>query len=174
MSETRANTPVPPQTPRGEETTATQAAPSQAAAARQAAAEPQPTGWVAWIFFAATMMLILGVFHAIQGLVAIFNDSYYLVGKSGLTVQVDYTAWGWTHLVLGVLVAAAGVALFTGRTWARVVGVAVAALSALVNIGFLAAYPVWSTILIALDVLVIWAITVHGAEMRDVRGETYE
>lgn len=174
MSETRANTPIPPQTPRAGETATAQPAPSQAAAAREAAAGPQPTGWVAWIFFAATMMLILGVFHAIEGLVAIFNDSYYLVGKNGLTVQVDYTAWGWTHLVLGVLVAAAGVALFSGRTWARVIGVAVAVLSALVNLAFLAAYPAWSTILIAIDVLVIWAITVHGAEMRDVRGESYE
>jgi hypothetical protein len=166
MSETRPNTPIPPQAgPGGTATGQAQAAPPTPGPQ----VVEQPTGWVAWIFFAATMMIILGVLHAIEGLVALFNDTYYLVGRHGLTVQVDYTAWGWTHLVLGVLVAAAGIALFTGRAWARVVGVILAALSALVNIGFLAAYPVWSAILVAIDVLVIWAITVHGGEMRNLR-----
>jgi hypothetical protein len=116
-------------------------------------------------------MLVLGVFHAIAGLVALFKHTYYLVGDTGLTVQVNYTAWGWTHLVLGVLVAVAGVALFTGQMWARVVGVVFASLSAILNIAFLAAYPVWCTIMIAVAVLVIWALTVHGAEMKNVRGD---
>ncbi len=157
MSDTRINVSTPSQ--------------ATAAAAKRATPVPEPTGWVGWIFFAATMMLILGVFHVFQGLVALFNDEYYLVGPNGLTVQVDYTAWGWTHLILGVLVAAGGMALFAGQLWARIVGVAVAFLSAIVNVAFLAAYPIWSTILIALDVLVIWAITVHGDEMKNVRGD---
>lgn len=125
------------------------------------------TGWVGWIAFAATMMVMLGAFHVMQGLVALFNDEYYLVGKSGLTVHLDYTTWGWVHVIGGLVVAAAGVSLFTGRIWARMVGVLVAMVSAFVNIGFLSAYPIWSAIMIAIDILVIWALTVHGGEMRD-------
>ena len=128
--------------------------------------EPEQTGWVGWIMFAATMMVMLGVFHAIQGLVALFRDEYYLVGKNGLTVHVDYTAWGWIHLILGIIVAGAGAALYVGQMWARIVGVLVALLSSVINIAFLAAYPIWSTIMIAVDILVIWALTVHGSEMK--------
>ena len=113
-------------------------------------------------------MVMLGAFHAIEGLVALFKDEYFLVGKNGLTVHVDYTAWGWTHLIFGVVIVFAGVSLFSGRMWARIVAVIVAMLSAIVNLGFLSAYPIWSTIMIALDVLVIWAVTVHGSEMKSV------
>ena len=134
-----------------------------------APAEPQATGWVGWIGFAGVMMLILGMFHAFQGLVALFRDDYYLVGQNGLTLHVDYTAWGWTHLIFGVVVVAAGAGLLSGQMWARVVGVVLAVLSALVNVAFLAAYPIWSTIMIAVDILVIWALTVHGREMRTMR-----
>jgi hypothetical protein len=130
--------------------------------------EPEPTGWTGWIGFAAVMMVLLGSFHAIQGLVALFKDDYYLVSDRGLTVHIDYTAWGWTHLILGIIIALAGISLFTGRMWARIVAVLVAMLSAIVNIGFLAAYPVWSTIMIALDILIIWAVMVHGREMKSV------
>jgi hypothetical protein len=129
---------------------------------------PAPTGWVGWIVFAGTMMVMVGTFHAIQGLVAIFQDQYYLVGKNGLTVHMDYTAWGWTHLILGVVVFAAGLALFTGQMWARVVGVTLLAISAIVNFGFMAAYPWWSAIIITLDVFAIWALVVHGREMKSV------
>ena len=129
---------------------------------------PEPTGWVGWIVFAAAMMVMLGIFHAIEGLVALFKDEYFVVGTNGLVVDVDYTVWGWTHLIGGIVVALAGMALFTGRTWARVVGVVVAMVSAVINIAFLAAYPVWSTIMIAIDVLVIYALTAHGAEMKSL------
>ena len=129
---------------------------------------PAPTGWVGWIFFAGTIMIMLGSFHAIQGLVALFKDEYFLVGQDGLVLDVDFTAWGWTHLILGLVVAGAGVALWVGQTWARVVAVVLAVISALVNIAFLGAYPVWSSLMIGLDVLVIWAVTVHGREVRSL------
>lgn len=131
---------------------------------------PEQTGWMGWILFAATMMIMVGIFHAIQGLVALFQDEYYQVGKNGLTLHVDYTAWGWVHIVLGVVMAGAGAGLLAGQMWARVVGVVVALVSSVVNIAFLAAYPLWSMIMIAIDILVIWAITVHGREMRANRG----
>ncbi len=96
---------------------------------------------------------------------AIFRDEYYVVGRSGLTLHVDYTVWGWVHLVLGLVVAVAGAGLLTARMWARVVGVLAAGASAVVNMAFLAAYPFWSVMVILVDVLVIWAITVHGREI---------
>jgi hypothetical protein len=124
-----------------------------------------PTGWVGWIVFAGIMMMILGCFHAIAGLVGIFEDKVFLVGPNNLVVHVDYTTWGWVHLIAGIIIACAGAALLAGQTWARVVAVACAFGSAILNIGFLSADPIWSTIMIALDVLVIWAVTVHGREV---------
>ncbi len=126
------------------------------------------TAWVGWVFFAAFMMFLLGLFHAMAGLVALFRDEYFLVGRNGLVVNIDYTAWGWIHLLGGAVMAAAAIGLLSGRTWARAVAVVVALVSAVVNLGFLAAYPIWSAIMIAVDILVIWALIVHGAEMRDV------
>ena len=124
------------------------------------------TAWVGWIAFAGMMMILLGTFHAIQGLVALFQDEYFLVAKSGLVVHVDYTTWGWAHLILGIVIALAGISLFTGKVWARVLGVLIVMISAVVNIGFLAAYPIWSALMIAVDILVIWALTVHGGELK--------
>jgi hypothetical protein len=135
--------------------------------ATRAAGYEQPSGWVGWISFAAFMLILLGCFHAIQGLVALFDDQKFLVADSGLVVSVDYTAWGWVHLIGGIILALAGISLLAGRMWARVVGVIAASVSAIVNIAFLQAYPIWSAIMIAVDVLIIWAITVHGAEMKE-------
>jgi hypothetical protein len=125
------------------------------------------SAWVGWVVFAAVIAITMGAFEAIEGLVAIFKDQYYLVGSSGLVVSVDYTVWGWVHLVLGVAAVAAGVGLLQGRNWGRIVVIVLAGLSAIVNLGFLSAYPVWSTIVIALDVIIIYALTVHW---KDVRG----
>ena len=105
--------------------------------------------------------------HA-DSLVALFKDDYYVVGSSGLVLDVSYTAWGWIHIVGGAIVVAAGVALFAGKMWARVLGVAMACVSAIVNIGFLAAYPVWSAMVIFMDIAIIMALTVHGSAMEDV------
>jgi hypothetical protein len=134
---------------------------------------PEQSRWVGWVAFAGMMMMLLGSLHAIEGLVAIFQDHYFLVGQNQLVVHVDYTVWGWVHLVAGILVACAGGALLSGRMWARVIAVILAFGSALLNIGFLSAYPIWSTIMIAIDVLVIWAVMVHGRELRSGPGSGY-
>jgi hypothetical protein len=128
--------------------------------------QPERTAWVGWIMFASVMLILVGTFQAIAGLVALFNDEYYLVTRNDLVVSVDYTTWGWVHLLLGIVVAAAGLGVMVGQMWARVVGILVAVASAIVNIAFLAAYPVWSTIIITIDVLVIYALTVHGRETK--------
>ena len=116
--------------------------------------------------FAAVMMMMVGVFQAIQGVVALFNDTFYVVGEKW-TFSFDVTTWGWVHLVMGVIVAAAGFFVLQGAVWARAVGVAVAALSAVLNFLWLPYYPVWSLLIIALDVFVIWALIAHGREVAE-------
>ena len=126
---------------------------------------PAPTGWTGWIVFASVMMLLLGSFQAIEGFVAIFDDGYYRVTQSGLVVNVDYTTWGWTHLLLGVLIIVSALGVLAGNLAARTFAVVLAGLRAIANLLFIEAYPVWSVIVITVDVLVIYALTVHGREM---------
>jgi len=112
------------------------------------------------------IMVMLGIFHLIEGFVALFKEQYFLVGTSGLVVNVDFTTWGWTHIIIGGVVLVAGFCLFAGQMWARIVGTLVALFSAMVNVAFLAAYPIWSLMMIALCVVVIMALTVHGSEIK--------
>jgi len=126
------------------------------------------SAWVGVVVFGGVMLLVGGAFHAVMGLVALFNPGYYLVTRTGLVVALDYTWWGWVHLVLGALAILAGIGIFGGRTWARVLGIVLAGLSALVNVAFVAAYPLWTTVLVAVDLLVIYALAAHGKELRDV------
>ena len=132
------------------------------------AGAPGTSAWVGWIAFAGMMLIMLGSFHLIQGIVAIFEDEYFLVTSSGLLVSVDYTTWGWVHLIGGVVVLLAGVGVLSGKVWARTVGVIVALVSAIVNLAFLAAYPIWSILMITLCVVVIMALTTHGSEIKNV------
>jgi hypothetical protein len=127
---------------------------------------PQVTGWIGMVVFAGTMLMLLGGFQFIQGLVALIRDNYYVVTRNGLLLELDYTAWGWIHLIIGVIAIVTGIGVLAGQTWARVVGIVIAVISALANLAFLSAYPVWSTIVIALDVLAIYALAVHGREAR--------
>jgi uncharacterized membrane protein len=134
---------------------------------RQNVTPTEMSGWVGWVAFAGIMMVLLGAFHIIDGLIALFQDEYFLVTRSGLAVDVDFTTWGWVHMIGGIIIVAAGIAVFAGQVWARVIGVLLAMLSAVVNLGFLSAYPIWSSIMILIDILVIWALTVHGGEVRE-------
>lgn len=127
---------------------------------------PPASPWVGWIGFAAIIMILLGSLHIFQGLVALFKDEYFLVGQNGLAVNVDFTAWGWAHLVGGIIVLVAGFCVLAGQMWARIVGVLLALVSAIANVAFLAAYPLWSVIMIALAVVVIMALTVHGSDIK--------
>lgn len=123
-----------------------------------------PTAWVGFVVFGGVMLALSGGFQIMQGFVALVRDEYYLVTRNGLLITMDYTAWGWTHLILGLIAVGTGIGVLAGMMWARVVGIIVAVLSCLVNLAFLSAYPIWSTIIIALDVLVIYALAVHGRE----------
>lgn len=142
---------------------------SQHAAARSTTPSPGARGtsaWVGWIAFAGVIMVMLGMFHVIEGIIALAQDEYFKASPSRLVLNVDYTTWGWIHLVGGAVVLVAGVGVFAGQVWARVVGTVVAAVSAVVNLAFLSAYPLWSTLMIALAVVVIMALTVHGSEIK--------
>lgn len=121
-----------------------------------------PRFWSGMIAFAAFMLLLLGGFHFLGGLVAMLEDDQYLVGESDLLVETDYRVWGVAHMVIAVAMWMTGYGLFFRRTWARVVAVVVAGISALTNLAFLSANPWWFTLMIVIDILVIYAVTVHG------------
>lgn len=125
-------------------------------------ARPVVSGWATGgVVFAATMMIMIGVFQAFQGLAAIINDEFF-VTVNDYAFDIDLTAWGWIHLIAGVLVAIAGFALFSGSTAAGVAAIALAGLSAIANFFFIPYYPFWSLLIIALAIYVIWAITRSG------------
>ena len=122
------------------------------------------SGAVGVTIFAAVLMIMIGGFHAIQGLVALLNDEFFVVGPE-YVFKFDITAWGWIHLILGVVVAVAGAALFSGAVWARTVAVIVASVSMVASFVWLPYYPLWSILIIALDVFVIWAVILHGRDI---------
>ena len=125
--------------------------------------EPEISGWAAGgIVFAATILLMVGIFQAIAGLVAIIDDDFYVVTQN-YTFDIDTTVWGWIHLIIGILVAAVGWSLFARRAWAGVAAITIAMLSAIANFFFIPYYPFWAILMIALDVWVIWALTRPGA-----------
>jgi hypothetical protein len=116
--------------------------------------------------FASVMMIMTGFFQAIAGVVALVNDQFYVAGSEWV-FQFDTTTWGWIHLTLGVLVALAGVALFSGAVWARTVGVVLAVLCGVAAFAWLPWYPIWALVLITAAVVVVWALTAHGRDIAD-------
>jgi len=125
----------------------------------------EPTGWVGWIGFAGFMLIIGGIFSATYGLIAILNDTWAVWGNRG-TVYLDLTQWGWVHLIVGGIVILAGIGVMSGNILARTIAVLVAGLSMVLNFVALPIYPVWSILMITVDVLVIWALIVHGREVK--------
>ncbi|SES44902.1 hypothetical protein SAMN05216199_3715 [Pedococcus cremeus] len=121
-------------------------------------------GAVGVTVFAGILMIMTGVFHAIQGIVALVNNNFFVVGKD-YVFTFNMTGWGWAHLVLGVVVATAGFFLFQGATWARTVAVIAASLSIIASFLWLPYYPIWSLAVMAFDVFVIWAVTMHGRDI---------
>jgi hypothetical protein len=127
---------------------------------------PTSSAGVGFTIFAAVMMIMVGAWQALQGLIAIFENEFYVATRNYL-FQFDATTWGWIHLVLGLVVAFAGWGLLSGRTWARAVAITLAALSATANFLFIPYYPFWSILIITLDIFVIWAVAAHGGAMRN-------
>jgi hypothetical protein len=128
-----------------------------------------PTAWVGVVVFGGVMLMLAGGLQIMQGFIAILRNDFYHVTNEGLLVTLDYTGWGCVHLALGLIAVVTSIGVLAGRMWARVTGVVLAVISAVVNLAFLPAYPIWSTTLIVTDVLVIYALTVHGSEVRNDR-----
>jgi hypothetical protein len=124
------------------------------------------SGWVGWVGFAAIILILNGVFSLIQGLIALIGSNYYYVVTNGSLFLFDLTGWGWWNLIIGAVLVLTGVALFTGATWARIVAVIAAGLSAIGQLFLVPAQPWWALIVIAINVLVIYAVTAHGRELR--------
>ena len=119
---------------------------------------------VGWTKFAGIMMILIGLFHALAGLSGVLKDDVYAV-LPNYVLKFDVTTWGWIHLIGGIVVVLAGLSVWNGAVWARTVGVIIAAASALVSFAWIPLYPIWSIVLIAIDVTVIWALTVHGRDI---------
>jgi hypothetical protein len=119
---------------------------------------------VGFTVFAAVMMIIIGVFHSIAGFAGLLEDEFYVTTPNYI-LEFDATAWGWIHLIGGIVVLLAGFAVLQGSVWARTVGVIMATLSAIANFAFIPIYPLWSLAMIAVAIFVIWALTVHGRDI---------
>jgi hypothetical protein len=113
--------------------------------------------------FAGVLMLVIGGYHAMAGIAALVEDEIFLETPS-YTYALDVTTWGWVHLGLGVLVALAGAAVLRDRLWGRLVGIVLAGLSLFANFLFLLYYPLWAALIIALDVVIIWALSAYRPE----------
>ena len=112
-----------------------------------------------WIMFASVMMLLAGMFGVIDGIAALVTDEIYVVTEDGIFL-FDFTVWGVIHLTVGIVAMFAGLSVLTGEAWARWTGVVLAMASALTQIAFISALPLWSVVIIGIDVLVIYALLV--------------
>ncbi len=124
------------------------------------------TGWTGWIAFAGVMMIIGGSLNLLYGIIAAVNDEWVVWTNRG-DVYLDISEWGWVHIILGAIVLLSGIGVFSGNILARTVGVVVAGISLIANFFFIPVYPIWAITVIVLDMLVIWALTAHGREMRE-------
>jgi hypothetical protein len=125
------------------------------------------TGWVGWIAFASAMLFVGGIFNIFAGFVALIkNDVFINAGNS--VYMLSYNQWGWTHIIIGILALIAAGSLASGNMFGRVAAVLIAVISAVANMAFVPVYPFWSLMVIVIDVLVIYAVTVHGKEVKNL------
>ena len=133
---------------------------------RGTATSPDMMG-VGIITAAAVVLILAGVMHAMQGVVGLVTNEVFVVTRRWL-FEFDVTTWGWVHVVIGLIGAGTGVALLYGASWARILGVVIAAVSVIANFLWLPYYPLWAVIIIAFDVFVIWALIVSWQDLKNV------
>ncbi|TDI55840.1 MAG: hypothetical protein E2O96_04470 [Acidobacteria bacterium] len=127
----------------------------------------EPSGWaIGWTAFAGFMMVLLGFWWIIAGLVAVINDSFFVVTQEWV-FEFSTTTWGWIHLVLGVIILFSGFGLFSGNVMARTVGVLIGVVSGFAAFAWLPYYPVWAILFIAVSVAIIWSLTAHGLDITE-------
>lgn len=125
-----------------------------------------PSGWTGWVYFGGILMLVGAFFQGLLGVVALSKPDFYVVTSERLAV-FNYTAWGWGHILLSVLLLTAAFSVFAGGAWGRIFGSLIAGLSILANLVFLPAYPIWSTAAIVIGSLVLYALVIHGGEVKE-------
>ena len=119
---------------------------------------------VGFAYFAGFMMIMVGLFDVIQGAAALFKKDFFAATPNYI-FHFDVSTWGWIHIILGLVILFAGLGVFTGAVWARTVGVILAVIVAVENFAFIPIYQVWSILVVAACVVVIWALTAHGRDM---------
>ncbi len=124
------------------------------------------SGWTGWIIFAGLILFIVGCINVIQGLAAILKHTVYVLPSAGLLVTTDYNTWGWSLLIWGIIMALAGVGLFSGSSWARWFAIFVVVVNLIGQFAWFPAYPLWSMVAIALGVVVLFALTAGWREAR--------
>jgi hypothetical protein len=117
------------------------------------------TAWTGWVIFAAIVMITIGALDIIQGLVALLKEETYLITESGLLVTTDFTAWGWTLLIWGIVLVLAAAALFSGKEWGRWFAIVAVVVNMIGQIAWFPAYPLWSLVAIGLGIAVLFALT---------------
>jgi hypothetical protein len=126
--------------------------------------------WTGFVVFAGTMLLVIGGVNVFQGFIALFDDEHLVVTPENLIV-VDLTGWGWVLLISGLIMIAAGLGLLAAQTWARITAIVIVIVHAIIQIAWLGAYPVWSLLMIALDTVVLYALTAGWSDVRErIRG----
>jgi hypothetical protein len=121
------------------------------------------SGWaLGGVTFAASVLGLVGMFQIISGLAAIIDDDFFVVTRN-YSFDIDVSAWGWIHLIIGILLLVTCVGLIAGKLWAGMAAIFMAMLSAVANFFFIPYYPLWSILVIALDVWIIWSLTRPGA-----------
>ena len=121
--------------------------------------------WSGWIGFAGWLMVVIGSLDFFEGLIAIIRGKYYVLTPSQIVV-FDVRTWGWITLFWGIIVALAGLALLSGAGWARWFTIVVGSLNVLGQLGFVgsAQYPLWALAIVALSIVVLYALIVHWDE----------
>ena len=120
--------------------------------------------WSGWAGFAGLVLIMIGTVNVIEGLVALFDDQQYVVTKAGL-VALDFTTWGWLLLAWGALLTLAGLGLLARSGWARWFTIVLVIVNLIGQFGFHAAQPLWTVTVIAMEVLVLYALTVRWSDV---------
>lgn len=127
--------------------------------------EKEPSGWaIGYTLFATCLLAMVGLVHVFQGIVALFQHDVYVVGQKW-AFQLNTTAWGWIHLLIGLALIGVAYLLTRGNVFGRTIAVILAIVSVLADFLWLPYYPVWGVVSIALGIAVIWALTVHGRDI---------
>ena len=129
---------------------------------------PEDSAWTGWVIFAGFVLIVVGCINAIQGLVAILKHTVYVLPSSQLTVTTNYKTWGWALLIWGIIMALAGAGLFSAKGWARWFAIFVVFINLIGQFAWFPAFPLWSMVAIALDIFVLFALTVRWSEARSV------